>query len=104
MHQDALHELMENFRRQLLNIQVTIHDLQELIHSLNVFLLILQFRFHLWDVRFTLLLLCMGTEPLVLLSEMLHDIQEGHRCLFCFGTCSMISQSNRVARQAAPRL
>lgn len=53
MHQDALHELMENFRRQLLNIQVTIHDLQELIHSLNVFLLILQFRFHLWDVRFT---------------------------------------------------
>lgn len=47
MHQDALHELMENFRRQLLNIQVTIHDLQELIHSLNVFLLILQFRFHL---------------------------------------------------------
>ena len=44
MHQDALHELMENFRRQLLNIQVTIHDLQELIHSLNVFLLILQFR------------------------------------------------------------
>ena len=95
MHQDALHELMENFRRQLLNIQVTIHDLQELIHSLNVFLLILQFRFHLWDVRFTLL---------VLLSEMLHDIQEGHRCLFCFGTCSMISQSNRVARQAAPRL
>lgn len=60
MHQDALHELMENFRRQLLNIQVTIHDLQELIHSLNVFLLILQFRFHLWDVRFTLLLLCMA--------------------------------------------
>ena len=36
--------------------------------------------------------------------QMLHDIQEGHRCLFCFGTCSMISQSNRVARQAAPRL
>ena len=64
MHQDALHELMENFRRQLLNIQVTIHDLQELIHSLNVFLLILQFRFHLWDVRFTLLLLCMARNPL----------------------------------------
>lgn len=64
MHQDALHELMENFRRQLLNIQVTIHDLQELIQSLNVFLLILQFRFHLWDVRFTLLLLCMARNPL----------------------------------------
>ena len=64
MHQDALHELMENFRRQLLNIQVTIHDLQELIHSLNVFLLILQFRFHLWDVRFPLLLLCMARNPL----------------------------------------
>ena len=43
MHQDALHELMENFRRQLL---------------------ILQFRFHLWDVRFTLLLLCMARNPL----------------------------------------
>ena len=55
---------MENFRRQLLNIQVTIQDLQELIHSLNVFLLILQFRFHLWDVRFTLLLLCMARNPL----------------------------------------
>lgn len=63
MHQDALHELVENSRCRLLSTQMTIHDLQELTHSLNVFLLILQFYFRLWNVRFTFLLLYMARSP-----------------------------------------
>lgn len=52
MYHTALHETMENLRRQFPNIQITVYDLQKLVNSPNICLLGLQFRLHLGDVRF----------------------------------------------------
>ena len=58
MYYDTLHKLMEDFRRQFLNIQVTVYDVQKLVYPLNIRLLLLQFRLQLGGARLALPLLC----------------------------------------------